>query len=110
MAIDLTREKLLTFNQAGQSLPGARRISYATWWRWWRHGIRGVKLETVVVGGRRYTSAAAVQRFVTATTAADSSAQSHARSNQQRQRDTRRADDALRLARILRGRSSGADG
>ncbi|QDT69057.1 hypothetical protein MalM25_19840 [Planctomycetes bacterium MalM25] len=38
--------------------------------RWTRHGVRGVKLATVVVGGRPRTTLAAVIEFVEAQTAA----------------------------------------
>lgn len=38
--------------------------------RWTRHGVRGVKLATVVVGGRPRTTEAAVIEFVEAQTAA----------------------------------------
>ena len=38
--------------------------------RWTRHGVRGVKLATVVVGGRPKTTEAAVINFVEAQTAA----------------------------------------
>lgn len=37
--------------------------------RWTRHGVRGVKLATVVVGGRPRTTVAAVIAFVEAQTA-----------------------------------------
>src|SRR4051812_18032861 len=39
------------------------RPSTATLWRWAMKGIRGVKLDTVVIGGRRYTSVEAFDRF-----------------------------------------------
>ena len=69
MAIDLSCEQPITFNEAANFLPEASRPSLSTWWRWWRHGVKGVRLETVVVGGRRYTSASAVRRFAAALTA-----------------------------------------
>lgn len=59
--IDLTAERLLTLNEAAALLPG--RPSIATLWRWRTKGIRGRKLECVVIGGRPYTSLAALQRF-----------------------------------------------
>lgn len=43
------------------------RISAKTALRWAIAGIRGVRLETVKVGGRRMTSRAAVCRFIAAT-------------------------------------------
>jgi len=63
MGIDLSCETPVSFNQAAQFLPHNCRPSYSTWWRWWRHGIRGVRLETVLIGGRRFTTYAAVLRF-----------------------------------------------
>ena len=42
------------------------RPSTATLWRWQSKGLRGVRLETIVIGGRRYTSAEAIDRFLEA--------------------------------------------
>ena len=72
MAIDITKECPIPFDLAATFLGNGFRPTYSTWWRWWRHGIRGVHLETVLVGGRRLTTADAVERFVTATSAAGS--------------------------------------
>jgi hypothetical protein len=36
----------------------------ATKWRWAMKGVRGVKLESIVVGGQRFTTADACRRFV----------------------------------------------
>ena len=52
--IDINREQLRTFTQAANTLPD--RPNVATLWRWRTAGCRGVKLETVLVGGKRYTS------------------------------------------------------
>lgn len=41
------------------------RPSTATVWRWALRGVKGVKLESIVIGGRRYTSTAAIDRFIT---------------------------------------------
>lgn len=59
--IDTAREHIVLLNKVPQEV--ANRPHVSTCWRWWRHGIRGVKLETVVIGGRRYTSREALQRF-----------------------------------------------
>lgn len=67
MPIDIHGERLLTLSQAARALP--KKIAPSTLWRWYRKGVRGVVLETVVVGGARYTSAEAIQRFATALTA-----------------------------------------
>ena len=58
--IDPLREKLIRLSKA--VIPGAPSI--CTRWRWCLHGVRGVRLESVRVGGRRYTSAEAVGRFL----------------------------------------------
>ena len=52
--VDINHERLLTFTEAAKSLPG--RPNVATLWRWRTAGCRGVKLETILVGGKRYTS------------------------------------------------------
>ena len=63
MSISLTTEPLLTFDEAAAFLPQGRRPSYQTWWRWWKFGLAGIRLSTVMVGGRRYTNASAVRKF-----------------------------------------------
>ena len=59
--IDIEKERLKLMTEAAKSLPGRPHVS--TLWRWFRRGIKGVKLETTVLGGRRYTSVEALQRF-----------------------------------------------
>ena len=61
MSIDISGEQILTLTQAAKSLPGRPNIS--TLWRWYTQGVRGCRLETVMIGGRRYTSVQALQRF-----------------------------------------------
>lgn len=68
MPIDYQNESILTFSQAARSLPGTTHIS--TIHRWRLRGIRGVKLESCLIGGNRYTSKEALHRFVNATTKA----------------------------------------
>ena len=74
MAIDTTTEQILTFAEAArQSRPGrARSLAPSTLWRWHRKGISGVRLETICLGGIRYTSVEALQRFFAAVTEAKS--------------------------------------
>ena len=67
--IDVQREQPISFNEASRFLPDNRRPGFSTWWRWSTHGIRGVKLETIMVGGRRCTTAEAVRRFFERVTA-----------------------------------------
>lgn len=46
------------------------RINRSTAHRWRKRGVRGVKLETCLLGGRRCTSDQALQRFFADTTTA----------------------------------------
>jgi hypothetical protein len=62
--IDVCEENLYPLSQGPPGLK--RRVSAATWWRWATKGVRGVRLETVALGGRRYTSAEALARFTRA--------------------------------------------
>lgn len=66
--IDPHTETLIPVLKASAHIPG--RPHFATVWRWSTKGVRGVKLESVVVGTRRYTSEQAIQRFIEATTVA----------------------------------------
>lgn len=64
MAIDVTNEELITFNEARDAFPGGRRPALATLHRWRLDGIRGVRLETAQIGGSRFTSREAIVRFL----------------------------------------------
>ena len=94
--IDIQTEKVLTFTQAAKALPG--RPNVATLWRWRTAGCRGVKLETVLVGGKRYTSREAIQRFVAETTAAADGEAVQPRTPKQRAANHARADADLAKA------------
>jgi hypothetical protein len=68
MAIDLS-EDLRSFADVPDLLPrrtGGRRVHVSAVYRWASRGIRGVRLEWVQVGGIRYTSREALDRFVAA--------------------------------------------
>lgn len=62
MSIDIDSENLVTLAEARKLFPTRPHIS--TIWRWIQRGTRGHRLETCYVGGRRYTSAEAVARFL----------------------------------------------
>ena len=66
--IDTNREKLLTVSAAATLSPGKPHIS--TVWRWIREGCNGVRLRTIKVGGRRYTSHEALAKFFSEVTEA----------------------------------------
>jgi hypothetical protein len=61
MSIDISSEQLVPISQAHQHVPG--RPHKSTLWRWILKGVRGQRLETVVAGGRRFTSVEAIERF-----------------------------------------------
>lgn len=64
--IDHTAETLVSLSDAATRMPrrrGGKRVSVATLYRWSTHGCKGVRLETIQIGGTRCTSAEALQRF-----------------------------------------------
>ena len=65
---DLLDENLVPFAAGIRSLPG--RPSLSAGYRFALKTVHGVQLETIVVGGRRFTSKEALRRFVAATTRA----------------------------------------
>ena len=62
-------ETLLPLSEAAEHVPGAPHAS--TVQRWFLRGIRGTHLETVLIGGKRYTSIEALDRFYRAINAPD---------------------------------------
>ena len=60
--IDVKTETLIRFQDAGRCIPGEPSVS--TLHRWRASGVRGVKLETLLVGGTRFTSTEAIARFI----------------------------------------------
>ncbi|MBK8270389.1 MAG: DUF1580 domain-containing protein [Planctomycetes bacterium] len=64
--IDLFIENVLTLQDAAATLPRRRRGArphVATLFRWASAGCRGVRLETIQVGGTKCTSTEALSRF-----------------------------------------------
>lgn len=71
--IDFRDEELMPLNRAARQLPrrrGDRPVHVATLYRWAKSGCRGVRLETLQVGGSLCTSRGALQRFFERLTAA----------------------------------------
>lgn len=70
--IDMKSEKLVPVLDAVNFVPrpGGRPLHISTLYRWINTGVRGVRLESVVLGGGRYTSREAVERFCRGTTEA----------------------------------------
>ncbi len=67
---NLLTEKLITFTQAVRhNLPHLRAdrpVSPSTLWRWASAGLKGIRLETVKIGGATCTSVEALERFFAA--------------------------------------------
>lgn len=89
MSIDISSETLLSFPEAAKRIPGHPHLSSLHRWR--LHGVKGIKLETVKVGGRRYTSVEALHRFSEQTTAAADCRPVPPRSARQRKRSIEQA-------------------
>lgn len=88
--IDHENEQLLSMTAAAKLLPG--RPNVATLWRWRTTGVRGVKLATILYGGRRFTSREALSRFIAATTAAADGEPVRHETPRQRERSIDRAE------------------
>ena len=98
MPIDINTESPLRLNEAAKSLPTRPHVS--TLWRWNQKGVRGIKLETILIGGIRYTSEEALQRFFDRTTAAADGTEFTPRTSAQRQRSIEQAERELNDAGI----------
>lgn len=63
MAIDILSEELIDLSKARKLFPG-HTPSPASIWRWALYGINGLKLETIKIGARRFTTKQAIHRFI----------------------------------------------
>lgn len=97
--IDVLTETVITLNEARKLLPALRRGKkphVSTLWRWSLHGVKGVVLETVSVGGTRCTSREALQRFLETLNRDQRSPVEHRRTSRDREAAIRRAEEELR--------------
>lgn len=97
--IDVQSEHIITLAEATKFLPN--RPSVVTLWRWRSRGIAGIRLETVCVGGRTFTSLEAMARFVERVTAAKAGQSSPTGTNRQRKAQQLAARRALQEAGLL---------
>lgn len=68
---DMTKllfETRISLTQAAQQLG----VNTSTCWRWAQKGVRNIRLETLSIGAKRYTTEEALERFVEETTRAAS--------------------------------------
>lgn len=61
-----TYDRLMSLSEAATYLRGltGKKPHISTIWRWCLKGCKGVRLESVCLGGRRMVSAAAIDRFI----------------------------------------------
>jgi hypothetical protein len=95
MAIDIASEKLIRLSKGAKLIEGGDRISGSTMYRWHKHGLRGVKLEAIRIGGSSFTSVEAIQRFADALTGISPEAAPTLRSPARRRREIEAADREL---------------
>jgi len=64
-AIDIATEELIPVRDVPSRLPAknGKRVHFSAVYRWMKRGVGGVRLEYVSIGGTRYTSVEALQRF-----------------------------------------------
>jgi len=97
MACDILGERRLTIAEAARKAG----VSPGCGWRWVLYGIKGgIKLESALIGGKRYTSEEALERFVNDCTNAGSGAAPIVRTNKQRERAVEQAERELEQAGI----------
>ena len=64
--IELSSETLIPIREAPRHLPkrpNGKRIHISACYRWISRGVRGVRLDSIKIGGSTYTSIEALQRF-----------------------------------------------
>ncbi len=66
MSLDLTNEKAIPLSEVPRHVPRRRgkKVHYSTVYRWATKGARGRVLDFVMVGGIRYTTLEAIERFL----------------------------------------------
>lgn len=66
MTLDLQKEHGIPIKEVPLRLPkrNGKKLHYSTIHRWTKKGARGRVLESTMVGGIRYTSIEALQRFL----------------------------------------------
>lgn len=95
MAIDIYAESLHSLPDQSSRVP-PKGVNPSTLWRWGTKGVRGIKLDMVMIGGIWHTSDEAVQRFVAAITAAAANGeQAPVRTNKQREKAIAAAEREL---------------
>jgi len=65
-SFDFQQEQAITLAQAANHVPKrhGKKVHYSTLYRWATKGARGRVLESRLIGGIRYTTVEALQRFI----------------------------------------------
>jgi len=103
MSIDIANEEVVTLNKATEYVPKRgrpKKVHVSTIYRWALPGIRGVRLETIMVGGTRCTSVEALLRFFERLTAATDGKPVPSSDSRHRQAQVRAAERELEAAGI----------
>jgi hypothetical protein len=96
--IDSAHENLIALADVPAHLPdrrGGRRPHVSCIYRWAQRGCRGIRLETIQIGGTSCTSSEALQRFFEALTVARNGEQPAARTARQRVKAVELANSEL---------------
>ena len=98
--IDLDQKNLLSFRDAAAYLPqrNGRRIHVSSLYRWATRGVRSVILGTLQVGGYRFTSKEALQRFADRLTEARTAPEWSGARRPFRRRTAKQREEAIRRA------------
>ena len=99
--IDSASESLVCLADVPSHLPdrrGGRRPHVSCIYRWAQKGVKGIRLETIQVGGTSCTSLEALQRFFERLTAARNGEPAPVRTSKQRRRATETANSELAKA------------
>lgn len=97
--IDIHSEKIRTLPNLARRVP-PKGVNASTGWRWVTKGVRGVKLEAVLIGGIWHSSDEALQRFIDRVTAAANGETVPARTSAERERAIAAAERELADAGI----------
>lgn len=96
--IDFLTEEVVSFADAARMLPrrrGGKRPHVATLYRWSQRGCRGVRLETIQVGGTRCTSRQAIARFCAHLSSVEDNAPTGPPTRRERTKSIDRAEKSL---------------
>jgi hypothetical protein len=74
---NLAEERPISLPEAAArigKLTGGKKPNLSTIWRWCLKGCKGVKLDSICIGGKRYVTVSAIERFIEARSRAESPA------------------------------------